>query len=122
MTCRVGCVSGPDGARMAEVAEGVAAQLGFSLVDEAIVFRAAAEDGVDPNGVEDVEKRQSFLDRLLDTFATSSDASALVFAGGGGYLAPEGGPMSDELRVLILHTIEEASGAAKAVIVSHAAL
>src|SRR4029079_1542846 len=121
MTCRVVCVSGPDGARMAEVAECVAAQLGFSLVDEAIVFRAAAEAGVDPKVVEDVEKRQSFLDRLLDTFATSSDASALVFAGGGGYLAPEGVPMSDELRVLIRHAIEEAADRGNAVIVAHAA-
>ena len=106
---------------MAEVAEGVAQRLGFSLVDEAIVVRAASEAGVDPQVVEDVEKRQSFLDRLLDTFATSSDASALVFAGGGGYLAPEGVPISEELRDLIRHAIEEAADRGNAVIVAHAA-
>ena len=121
MTCRVVCVSGPDGARMAEVAEGVAERLGFTLVDEAIVMRAAAEAGVDRQVVADVEKRQSFLDRLLDTFATSSDASALVFAGGGGYLAPEGVPMTEELRELIRHAIEEAADRGDAVIVAHAA-
>ena len=106
---------------MSEVAEGVAGRLGFSLVDEAIVIRAAQEAGVDPQVVEDVEKRQSFLDRLLDSFATSSDASALVFAGGGGYLAPEGVPMSEELRDLIRHAIEEAADRGDAVIVAHAA-
>jgi cytidylate kinase len=121
MTSRVVCVSGPDGARMTEVAEGVAERLGFTLVDEAIVVRAAAEAGVDPQVVENVEKRQSFLDRLLDTFATSSDASALVFAGGGGYLAPEGVPISEELRELIRHAIEEAADRGNAVIVAHAA-
>jgi len=106
---------------MTEVAEGVAERLGFTLVDEAIVVRAAAEAGVDPQVVENVEKRQSFLDRLLDTFATSSDASALVFAGGGGYLAPEGVPISEELRELIRHAIEEAADRGNAVIVAHAA-
>jgi CMP/dCMP kinase len=106
---------------MAEIAEGVAKRLGFSVVDEAIIVRAAAEAGVDRQVVEDVEKRQSFLDRLLDTFATSSDASALVFAGGGGYLAPEGVPMSEELRDLIRHAIEEAADRGDAVIVAHAA-
>jgi hypothetical protein len=106
---------------MSEVAEGVAVRLGFSLVDESIVIRAAAEAGVDRQVVEDVEKRQSFLDRLLDTFATSSDASALVFAGGGGYLAPEGVPMTEELRDLIRHAIEEAADRGNAVIVAHAA-
>ena len=106
---------------MSEVAEGVAGRLGFSLVDEAIVIRAAQEAGVDRQVVEDVEKRQSFLDRLLDSFATSSDASALVFAGGGGYLAPEGVPMSEELRDLIRHAIEEAADRGDAVIVAHGA-
>ena len=106
---------------MREVAEGVAGRLGFSLVDEAIVIRAAQEAGVEPQVVENVEKRQSFMDRLLDTFATSSDASALVFAGGGGYLAPESVPLSDELRDLIRQAIEEAATAGNAVIVAHAA-
>jgi len=121
MMCRVVCVSGPDGAQMSDVAEGVAGRLGFALVDEAIVIRAAAEAGVDRQVVEDVEKRQSFLDRLLDTFATSSDASALNFAGGGGYLAPEGVPMTEELRDLIRHAIEEAADRGNVVIVAHAA-
>ena len=71
MSCRCVSVSGPDGAQMRDVAQGVAERLGFSLVDEAIVMRAAAEAGVEPQVVENVEKRQSFMDRLLDTFATA---------------------------------------------------
>jgi hypothetical protein len=106
---------------MREVAQGVAVRLGFSLVDEAIVMRAASEAGVEPQVVADVEKRQSFMDRLLDTFATSSDASALVFAGGGGYLPPESVPLSDELRDLIRQAIEETASRGNAVIVAHAA-
>jgi cytidylate kinase-like protein len=106
---------------MREVAQGIADRLGFSLVDEAIVMQAASEAGVEPQVVEDVEKRQSFMDRLLDTFATSSDASALVFAGGSGYMAPEGVPLSDELRDLIRQAIEETASRGDAVIVAHAA-
>ena len=121
MSCRCVSVSGPDGAQMRDVAQGVAERLGFSLVDEAIVMRAAAEAGVEPQVVENVEKRQSFMDRLLDTFATSSDASALVFAGGGGYLAPESVPLSDDLRDLIRQAIEETASRGNAVIVAHAA-
>ena len=121
MSCRCVSVSGPDGAQMRDVAQGVAERLGFSLVDEAIVMRAAAEAGVEPQVVENVEKRQSFMDRLLDTFATSSDASALVFAGGGGYLAPESVPLSDDLRDLIRQAIAETASRGNAVIVAHAA-
>ena len=107
---------------MAEVAEGVAQRLGFSLVDEAIVMRAASEAGVDPQVVEDVEKRQSFIDRLLDTFATSSDASALVFAGGGGYLAPESVPISTTIcATSSARRSRRRPTAANAVIVAHAA-
>jgi cytidylate kinase len=121
MSSRVVCVSGPDGAHMQEIAHGLADRLGFQLVDEAIVSRAAAEAGVDPTVVADVEKRQSFIDRLLGAFATSSDASAFVFAGGGGFLATEGIPLTEELRELIRAAIEETADRGNVVIVAHAA-
>ena len=120
MSCRVVCFSGPDGAAMREVAHEVAESLGFSLVDEAIVMRAAAEAGVEPQVVADVEKRRSFMERALSAFASSSDATSMVFAGGGGYLAPEV-PVSDELRDLIRVAIEETADRGNAVIVAHAA-
>ena len=55
MSCRVVCFSGPDGSQMRDVAASVATSLGFTLVDEAIIMRAAAEAGVDPQVVADVE-------------------------------------------------------------------
>jgi hypothetical protein len=106
---------------MREVAHGVADRLGFALVDEEIVVRAAAEAGVDPHVVSDVEKRQSFMDRMLTAFSTSSEASAFVYAGGGGFLGQEGVPLTEELRDLIRIAIEETADRGDAVIVAHAA-
>jgi cytidylate kinase len=121
MTSRVVCISGPDGARMREVAQGVADRLGFALVDEEIIMRAAAEAKVEPHVVADVERRQSFMDRMLNALASSSDGSPYVFAGGGGFIAPEGIALDDELRDLIRTAIEETADRGSAVIVAHAA-
>jgi hypothetical protein len=55
MSCRVVCFSGPDGSQMRAVAASVTLSLGFSLVDEAILIRAATEAGVDPQVVADAE-------------------------------------------------------------------
>ena len=82
MSCRVICFSGPDGTHMHEIAAGVAGRLGFTLVDEAIITRAAGEAGVDPHVVADVEKRQTFMSRLLDALSSSSDATGHAFSGG----------------------------------------
>jgi cytidylate kinase len=112
--CRVVCVSGPDGARMREVAVGVAERLGFRLVDEEIVLRAAADAGVEPGVVADAEKRRSFMERALDALG-STDISSV-----GGFVVPETAA-SDELRDLIRSAIEETAERGSAVIVSHAA-
>jgi len=106
---------------MREVARDVAESLEFSFVDEAIIMRAAAEAGVEPQVVADVEKRRSFMDRALNALASSSDATSFVFTGGaGGFLAGEV-PVSDELRDLIRAAIEETAARGNAVIVAHAA-
>ena len=121
MSCRVVCFSGPDGSHMRDVAASVATSLGFSLVDEAIIMRAAAEAGVDPQVVADVEQRRSFIDRCLGALTMSGDATAVVFTGGGGgYLPPEE-HVSDELRSLIRMAIEETADRGNVVIVAHAA-
>ena len=84
-------------------------------------MRAAAEAGVDPQVVADVEKRRSFIDRCLDALTMSGDATAVVFTGGGGgYLPPEE-HVSDELRSLIRMAIEETADRGNVVIVAHAA-
>jgi Cytidylate kinase-like family len=121
MSCRVVCFSGPDGARMRDVARETADSLGFTLVDEAIILRAAAEAGVEPRVVADVEKRRTFMERALGALASSSDATSFMFAAGaGGYLEPEV-RVSDELRGLIRTAIEETAERGDAVIVAHAA-
>jgi cytidylate kinase len=106
---------------MRDVAASVTTSLGFTLVDEAIIMRAAAEAGVDPQVVADVEQRRSFMDRCLGALTMSGDVTAVVFTGGGGgYLAPEE-HVSDELRNLIRMAIEETADRGNVVIVAHAA-
>jgi hypothetical protein len=106
---------------MRGVAASVTMSLGYSLVDEAIIMRAAAEAGVDPQVVADVEQRRSFIDRCLSALTMSGDTTAVVFtSGGGGYLPPEE-HVSDELRGLIRMAIEETADRGNVVIVAHAA-
>jgi hypothetical protein len=90
------------------------------LVDEAIIMRAAAEPGVDPQVVADVEQRRSFMDRCLRALTMSGDVTAVVFTGGSGYLPPEE-HVSDELRSLIRMAIDETADRGNVVIVAHAA-
>ena len=121
MGCRVVCFSGSDGSHMRDVAASVATSLGFTVVDEAIIMRAAGEAGVDPQVVADVEQRRSFMDRCLGALTMGGDATAVVFTGGGGgYLPPEA-HVSDELRSLIRMAIEETAERGNVVIVAHAA-
>jgi hypothetical protein len=121
MSCRVVCFSGPDGTHMREIAAQVAERLNFTLVDEAIITRAAGEAGVDPHVVADVEKRQTFMTRLLEALSSSSDATSPAFSGGMTGYSPADVPMTEDLRGLIRAAIEETSARGDVVIVSHAA-
>ena len=121
MSCRVVCFSGSHGTHMREITAQVAERLGFTLVDEAIITRAATEAGVDPHVVADVEKRQTFMTRLLDALSSSSDATAHAFSGGVSVYSPADVPMTEDLRRLIQAAIEETSARGDVVIVSHAA-
>jgi hypothetical protein len=104
---------------MREVARGVAERLGFALVDEEIVLRAAAEGGVKPSVVADVERRRSFIERAVAGLGSSTDHSALAFRGGS-LVVPEA-PISSALRDLITSAIEETAARGSTVIVAHAA-
>jgi cytidylate kinase len=120
MAHRVVCISGADGAEADEVARIVAEQLGYRLVDEALVAHAARVAGVDTEVVADVERRTSFLRRLLDDLGSGAGVSALAV--GGGYVPPaDDAPSSEDLRVLIRAAIEETAAGGDAVIVAHAA-
>lgn len=106
---------------MREIAAQVADRLGFTLVDEEIITRAAAEAGVEPHVVADVEQRQTFMVRLLDALSSSSDATGHAFSGGISVYSPTDAPLTDDLRGLIRSAIEETSARGDVVIVSHAA-
>jgi Cytidylate kinase-like family len=105
---------------MREVARGLAERLGFALVDEEIVLRAAAEAGVEPEIVANAEARRSFVERALGAMGTNLDGVTLAVTGAGGLALPEL-PVSDELRDLIRAAIEETAERGSTVIVAHAA-
>lgn len=112
------CISRQDGARAQEVAQLVASELGFRLIDEDILTRAAVEAGVEQEVVADVERRRSRVVRLLEGLGSSGAAM--------GYIPPpnlvgDDQPPSEQLRGLIQSVIEEIAGAGGAVIVAHAA-
>jgi len=113
------CISSQDGAGAQEVALLVANRLGFRLVDEDIVTRAAVEAGVDKELVADVERRKSLLVRLLEGLGPAGMAAA--YAVPGADIVGYGEPASDELRGLIRSVIEETAATGGAIIVAHAA-
>ena len=120
MACRVVCISSEDGTGGREIAQLVAAQLGFRLFDEDIVMRAAVDAGVDRAVVADVEKRKSLLVKVVEGMGPAGL--------GMGYAAPTApeslgvrDPGSSELRGLIRSVIEETAATGEAVIVAHAA-
>ena len=118
MAFRVVCISALDGARGEEVAPAVAEALGYRLVDEEIVHRAASEANVDPAAVAEVEKRRSMAIRILDSLGSSTSLSTFAMAG---YVPAHEAPVESDLRGLIRATIEEVAQRGEAVIVAHAA-
>ena len=117
MSARVICISRAIGANADEVAAEVAKELGFRIVDEEIVGRAAERQNLDPAEVADVERRKSFFARLFEE----------IGRGGGGEMAayvPDIGVMplrSEDLRALIQEAILETAAQGNVVIVAHAA-
>ena len=113
------CISRQEGAQAPEIALAAAQQLGFRLIDEDIVARAAVEAGVECEVIADLERGRSALVRLIEEFGAAGM--------GAGYLAPipdtggGGQPAGDELRGLIRSVIEEFAAKGKAVILAHAA-
>jgi cytidylate kinase len=114
------CISATDGAAGEEIAPLVASQLGFRLIDEQIVLRAAQEAGVEPRVVADVEQRKSLVARVLQELPASGMAGAGLALGGPMPVLEEA-PANDELRGLIRSTIEEIAHQGDSVIISHAA-
>ena len=118
MAYRVVCISPLDGARGAEVVPAVADRLGFRLVDEEIVRKAADEAGVDVRAVADVEQRRSLVERLLAGLGPSASGASLAMAG---YVPDVRATPESDLRGLIRAAIEEIASAGGVVIAAHAA-
>ncbi len=135
MSSEVICISSSDGANADQVAVAVAEALGFRVINEEIVARAAAEAGVDRQSVEDVEHRKTAFAKIWSRLGQSSAAAAggpgparsadaqitastigVAFSG-----SPEARRPSEELRGLIRSAIDEFVAMGDVVIFSHAA-
>ncbi len=133
MSSTVICISSSDGANADEVASAVGGALGFPVISEEIVARAASEAGVDEQAIIDVEQRKTALGKILRRLAPSNaawdpefvqSADAQFTAGMIGvalaHNAGAGRP-SEELRGLIRSAIDEFMSAGDVVILAHAA-
>lgn len=113
------CISSEDGAGAAEASRLVAEALGFGLIDEDILTRAAVEAGVERHVVADVERRKSAVVKLLEGFGPANLGAAGIV------MLPEdvgyGRPASNDLRALIRSVIEDIAKSGSVVIVAHAA-
>ncbi len=115
MDCRVIGISRSLGAGGEEVAHLVAEKLGFRLVDDEIVARAAEKAGVTPASMEKVERSPSLIERILKYMGT-----APVEAGFGAYIPPAVGA-SESYEGIITSVIREVAAAGNVVILAHGA-
>ena len=113
------CISHDTGADGTELGRLVADRLGFRLVDEEIITRAAENQKVNVDDLADVERRKSLLNRILREAAVGAatgPAEMYVTA-----YAAEPQPGKNSLRQLIRQSIKETADEGDVVIVSHAA-
>jgi cytidylate kinase len=134
MSARVISISFSDGSGGEEVALAVGGELGYPVISEEILSRAAADAGVSLETVADVERRKTFMTkltaRLVPRSAAASDPTfrqsldAQVTAGLIGVAFPlDTGPRlsEDELRGKIRSAIDEYMAHGDVVILAHAA-
>jgi cytidylate kinase len=132
MSFSVIAISSTDGAQAGEVAAAVGEALGFRVVNEEIVVRAAAEAGVDRASIASVEQRKSVLAKLLDRAVVGAGSTEPDFVRSvdrqiegstlGVQLGRSGNSRpSEELRGLIRSAIDEFMATGNVVILQHAA-
>ena len=112
------CISHATGAGGTELGRVVADKLGFRLVDEEIVTRAAENQNVTAKDLADVERRKSLLNRILRDVAIGAATGPSMFVTA---YAAEPQPATNSLRALITQSINETADEGNVVIVSHAA-
>lgn len=113
------CISHATGAGGTDLGRLVADKLGFRLIDEEIVTKAAENQHVSVEDLADVERRKSLLARILGDAAVGAAMSSAV----GVMPVYVGDPLPDKnsLRSLIRQSISETADEGNVVIVSHAA-
>lgn len=126
MKPRVICISRTLGAGGHYVARTVSQKLSFRLVDEEIIQRAAEREGVDAAVVADAERRQTFLERLFDSFAIAPLPDMMTFAPGfflarGAHETVGGLVGTEQYRQLIRDVVRETADQGDVVIFAHAA-
>jgi cytidylate kinase len=131
MKIRVICVSRTLAAGGEEVARALSQRMGFRYVDEEIVAKAAEKDKVDVQLVKDAEKRQSFIDRLLESLAVAPAPEVMAVSPGLMHPAAfatglelSGGATlrgTEHYRQLIRAVVGETARQGNVVIVAHAA-
>lgn len=120
MAYGVVCIARVGGSVGTEVGRSVADALGYRLVDEEIVQRAAEAQGVAVEELAEVERRKGFFQRILESLAVGGAADGFAT---GVSLLPTSPSLIDPqgLRGRIQQSIHETADEGRVVIVSHAA-
>lgn len=132
MNTRVICVSRTLGAGGEEIAQALSQRLGFRYVDEEIIAKAADKEGVDVQLVQDAERRQTFIERLLESFAVAPAPEMMAMSPGllhpaafatGLEMSGSGAALrgTEHYRQLIRDVVRDTAKQGDVVIVAHAA-
>ena len=115
MDCRVIGISRSLASGGEEIASLVAGKIGFRLVDDEIVSRAAEKAGVTPQSIEKAERSPSLIEKILQYMGTTP-----VEAGFGSY-TPPAVTASESYEGIITRVVRETAQAGNVVILAHGA-
>jgi cytidylate kinase len=109
------------GAGGEEIGRLVATGLGFRLVDEEIVVRAAEREGLDPKDVSSAEQRKGWLTRFFEAAAKGGPDPEMSGFGAVGTPGVSDQRSSESYRELIKQVVLDTAEQGSVVIVAHAA-
>jgi hypothetical protein len=132
MKTRVICVARTLAAGGEEIGRMVCQRMGFRYADEEIIATAAEREGVDVEVVQDAERRQSFIERLIKSFGVPPAAEMIAIPPGslhpaaytsGGDPTGAGATLrgTEHFRQLIRNVVRDTAREGNVVIVAHAA-
>src|SRR5262245_61199180 len=121
MAARVVCISRSVAAGGEEIGRLVAERLGFRLVDEEIVVRAAKREGLDVKDVASAEQRRSWVSRFLEAAGGGGRDPERSGFGTLGSVGSGDAGSAEAYRELIKEAILATADQGAVVIVAHAA-